>query len=568
MSGGRPSLCTGCGNKPKAKRGPNPYCDDCMPGGPFTPPPCRRCGSAEDYFAGGLCRRCHLFAPQRVDSCRDCLAWGATRTNKWLCRPCVTWRATHATVAACSICAHTLHLSPAGLCRLCRVQARLHRQPKNALNPAAANRHGAQLFFADMHKAATFGTRREATPALEQISPVTHRQLVLLTVPRDLSGLGRSVVGPPRAPALAAALNAHVNDYAARAGWHYTKTSDVRAGIRLILGMQDTPGAPITVSELAVLLTLPGMATRAIRDVLDEVGMLDDDRVPAISRWVHAHLDDLPEPMRHEMNVWFDVMHHGSTSPPRAKPRSTQTINLYLRAALPALHQWVDNGHTSLREITRHDVIAVLPPAGIQRAMFGRAIRSIFTILKAHRLVFANPATRIQTWADASQPPTTTDLDAVRAALNSANPAQALIAALVAYHALPAGQLADLTLTHLRDGHLHIDGRTIPLAPPAARRLRDWLDHRHARWPTSTNPHLFIHHYNAASHGPPSRLWIYRTLAIPGGARAVRRDRILHEAIATAGDTRRLCDLFGLSIQQASRYTDAVREPDAPTTGS
>jgi hypothetical protein len=58
---------------------------------------------------------------------------------------------------------------------------------------------------------------------------------------------------------------------------------------------------------------------------------------------------------------------------------------------------------------------------------------------------------------------------------------------------------------------------------------------------------------------------VFLTLALPGGVQALRSDRILHEAIATDGDPRRLCDLFGLSIQCAGRYTDAVSEPATPT---
>lgn len=44
-------------------------------------------------------------------------------------------------------------------------------------------------------------------------------------------------------------------------------------------------------------------------------------------------------------------------------------------------------------------------------------------------------------------------------------------------------------------------------------------------------------------------------------AQAIRQDRILDEAIATAGDARRLTDLFGLSITQAARYTTAADHP-------
>ena len=54
--------------------------------------------------------------------------------------------------------------------------------------------------------------------------------------------------------------------------------------------------------------------------------------------------------------------------------------------------------------------------------------------------------------------------------------------------------------------------------------------------------------------------WIKLNLDSPFGAQALRQDRILHKAIATEGDSRRVCDLFGLGIQQASRYTDAIAE--------
>jgi len=47
-------------------------------------------------------------------------------------------------------------------------------------------------------------------------------------------------------------------------------------------------------------------------------------------------------------------------------------------------------------------------------------------------------------------------------------------------------------------------------------------------------------------------------------AKAIREDRILDEAIATAGDARRISDLFGLSVTQATRYTN-VLDPPATT---
>lgn len=50
----------------------------------------------------------------------------------------------------------------------------------------------------------------------------------------------------------------------------------------------------------------------------------------------------------------------------------------------------------------------------------------------------------------------------------------------------------------------------------------------------------------------PASPWISHTLGI--SPQAVREDRILDEALATGGDIRRLCDLFGLTVGGAERY--------------
>jgi hypothetical protein len=47
--------------------------------------------------------------------------------------------------------------------------------------------------------------------------------------------------------------------------------------------------------------------------------------------------------------------------------------------------------------------------------------------------------------------------------------------------------------------------------------------------------------------------------------RRIREDRILHEAHATGGDVRKLCDLFGLSIKGAECYTSAPGRPGPVT---
>jgi hypothetical protein len=61
---------------------------------------------------------------------------------------------------------------------------------------------------------------------------------------------------------------------------------------------------------------------------------------------------------------------------------------------------------------------------------------------------------------------------------------------------------------------------------------------------------------------PATHSWVSRTIG--ASAQAIREDRILHEAQASNGDIRRLCDLFGLTPGGAERYT----RPAGTTTGS
>lgn len=47
-------------------------------------------------------------------------------------------------------------------------------------------------------------------------------------------------------------------------------------------------------------------------------------------------------------------------------------------------------------------------------------------------------------------------------------------------------------------------------------------------------------------------------------AQALRIDRILYEVEQTGGDIRRICDLFGIGIETALRYSSTMREPAVP----
>lgn len=464
------------------------------------------------------------------------------------------------------------YLNDNGICRLCRKQPLF--LPGIAPDELTAHirRWGHQLYFADMFSglgvraaraAAAHQRRLSAPPQIPTRDPVRHTQLVAFTLPRDLNaGRERGFLQPPD-PGLVTYLDACVTEHAAQHGWDTKVATRARMGLHILLGLQDTPGAAIAASEVTVL-SFMDVPVRPVLDNLAAAGFLHDDRVPTIERWFTAKIADLPAAMATDVQLWFEVMRHGHTSPPRSKPRAPRTVQSKLRWALPALHTWAAAGHEHLREIAREDVLAILPAAGTARHTMLQGLRSIFRLLKAHKRVFVNPTARIPLGRLAGRVPLPAPVDRIREALASGDPTRAAIAALVAFHALSSGQLRDLQLTDVRDGRLHLGDRRIPLAPPARERLRAYLDYRAHRWPGTANAHLFIHYRSANHTGPVQIEWLAHRLGL--STQALREDRIVDELLATGGDIRRLCDLFGLSISGAERYIAVLDHPELAET--
>lgn len=260
------------------------------------------------------------------------------------------------------------------------------------------------------------------------------------------------------------------------------------------------------------------------------------------------------------------MLRDGSTITPRTRPRTSMTARVYVAAVIPALRTWTKHGYHSLREVTRDDVLAVLPTERNRHANALSALRSLFRLLKARRITFINPVTRIRTAPGAPVQLVPMDLDQVRAALTSSDPARAAITALIAFHAPRISHLRALRLTDLRDGRLFLPQHTIVLAQPVRVRLAAWLDERARRWPETSNPYLFIHHHNAVRTRPVSAGWITNTIGI--SAQLIRQDRILDEALVTHGDVRRICDMFGLTVSSAIRYTYTADPPDTDHVSS
>lgn len=424
-----------------------------------------------------------------------------------------------------------------------------------------ANQHGQQLFLVG-----TFRQKRDrAAPPAAPLPPVgqypaRHQQLVLFDQARDLTRTRLGADEPPL-PALAALLDRTAVDHAERHGWSRTRLVTARAAIRSILALQDAPGSLITASEVSALAPL-GFNIQPVLEILAAAEMLDDDREPAITGWFARQFKDLalPEPMLSELTTWFEVLRDGSTTAPRSRPRSHVTIRIRVRTVLPTLRAWSAAGHNSLREITHDQVRAALPETGSPRALLGSSLRSLFRLLKARKMVFTNPTARLRTGKPETRQPLPLDLNVLRGAISSTDPARTAIATLFAFHAPRSQQVRELQLTDVRDGRLYLPDRTVFLAEPVRERISAWLDHRSRRWPSTANPHLFINAYTAVRAGPVSTVWVNDILGV--SPQAVREDRILHEAIASGGDVRRLCDLFGLSVNGADRYAAVLDHPD------
>lgn len=561
----RPRLCAGCGSRPVAHKG-NKYCFDCRPPGRGArrPPPCRSCGSTDDYYSAGKCARCHRLAPRVVDSCRDCLAWGVTRTLKWLCHACVGWRESYPERGACGVCGEERHLGRGGYCRLCwRTasdirEATRRERPYRPLDVVGANRNGQQLFFADMRRPRADPTPQTAPrpqPARTYSSPRCRaRQLSLLDQPQTWA-VRHGIPDPPD-PAVAAALDERARDLAARHGWSSTHLKRVRLGLHLALGIEQTPGTKVRASTVVGLSSLGRSGIDLVLMVLEDADMLDDDRIPAVDAWFEQQVETLPPKIVEELNVWFDVMRHGSLTAPRRRPRAETTIRLHLLSTLPTIRTWAEAGHASLREISRNDFIAALPDKGNPRAVLGSGLRSIFKVLKSKALVFVNPTAGIRTGRPERRQPLPLDVSVLREGLDSDDPARAALTAMLAFHGLRPGELRHLKLTDVRGGHLYVAHRRVVLAPPVRQRLSIYLDYRNSRWPRTANPHLFVHPSTATKTDPVGGRWLGLKLGV--AARAIRDDRILEEALATGGDLRRLSDLFGISIDAASRYLPGV----------
>lgn len=564
-----PPMCGSCQARRVAWTRPRvDVCYDCLPGGPFTPPACSACGTDQDYFSQGLCGRCHPRSPLHVGSCKICLAWGVYPRHNWTCWACRWWRA-NCPEQTCQYCGRLTRVGDQGACRLCLSQAQRLQEPGRSRDLAAANRHGQQLFFANIlikrHKTPRLradpwrARSRNSLPFADGTGFMDHvpEQLTLFDLAPD----------PEVVRALAAVADSDltrycasiVDEHAARFGWSARQRNDVIRSLRLLQTLRTTPTAKIRVGEVLMLPRYQGNITSTM-DVLRQAGLLIEDQPSPLRAYLSTRTADLPPQMVQHLELWLDIMVHGSRTAPRQLPREPQTVRLHLDGVTPAVTTWAQAGYRSFAEVTPEDVkAAVTAQTGARRRFAETGLKSLFKVLHGRKLIFTNPARRLPTTQIRANTPMPLDPATVRQELNSPDPAVALCVALVAFHGLTPKELRFLKLTDIADGSLTLHERVLPLAAPVRSRLAAWLDHRQRTWPETANPHLLINRKTAPRLTPPGPAWPWTRTALR--PQALREDRILHELHVT-GDLRRICDLFGLSVQGATRYLTTIEHPD------
>jgi hypothetical protein len=571
-------MCQACGLRPQAYQDRR-FCYDCKPGTNGRPLPCRRCGASGDYWSGRLCRRCHPAAPQLPDSCRDCLAWGATRTLKWLCAACMGWRHLHPATGPCISCRRAMALNEHQACRLCWLQTFYYQaqagRPRDVL---AANPGSQQLWLANMgnpnngyrpHPRRDYGSPRdqihptgpnarvEPEPAAPRATPDPD-QLDLFAYHRVEATARKFGFGEPPSIRFAGMLDELVLDQSRRHGWSDKQTRDARIALRVLQARRGLIATPINASDVLALKEL-GLTIRLAMAVLTDNALLLEDREPLLQAWFARQIRSLPEPMAIELRTWFDVLHYGSTTPPRSRPRHDVTIKTRTLWAMPTLRAWAEAGHRSLREITREDILAVLPAEGTPRVTLGNGLRSIFATLKRHRVLFTNPMARMRIGNVERRIPMPIDTERIRAAFESADPTTAAITTLIGIHGLRPSEASALLLTDVRDSRIKLADRSILLAPATKARLDAYLAHRREKWSGSINPHFLIHSRSAATLEQVKVPWLTDKLGMP--ANALRQDRILAEVYA-GGDLRQICEFFGVTIATAEHYASALTDPE------
>jgi len=424
------------------------------------------------------------------------------------CTACSVFRGTCPGQDQCAGCGRTTAVRK-GSCRLCWNQARADaratgRRPGRAKAVWFLDGVGAchQLFFAEMVITRGAGTtpppkhKGRGRPAKPPPAPAGRprsrwAQLRLLDdARRDLTRANEEAHAGAGNPWLAWAHYLAYRRGEAR-GWRPKVHAEVRrAPVLVLAGFAD--GDMVRRSELAPAMRALGIGADRAAEVLDEMGVLADDRRPSFEDWLERKLDGLAEGVGHPAGAWVRTLRDGG---PRSTARHPATAMAHMNNLRPVLLDWPAR-HGHLREVTRDDVVAVLEDLhGSRRSNVLVWLRPLFAFSTRQHTVFRNPARGIKVGQQVYrvvQPLGQDDID--QAIKVAKTPADRLALVLAAVHAARPKAIRELLIEDVDLGNrrLTIAGRTRPIDELTHRVLLEWLDYRRTRWPATANPHLII----------------------------------------------------------------------------
>ncbi|MFI6449116.1 tyrosine recombinase XerC [Kitasatospora sp. NPDC050543] len=547
-------------------------------------------GAAEVLRRAGLLR---LRAKPRISrwptgSCGHCGCWGVTRG---LCRGCETWKSLvgRYPVGPCTRCGRSaLPLSAKDRrCRGCSIHVREHgshddpawTQLQIAINGRTAvqlkNEQGS--FGYDPDERPRRARERERDRRRKPERPLSAHlvdpdQGTLFALDRDWARVG--LLSADQLPVLTGQAERLLADFT-RASRGQSRLVDpnphghtaMLRALRIVVAWLGV-AAPIRERDLRTLAALDNnISGQRVIWFLAEQGLLEPDpsrhadiHMPAIE----AKLRQLPAPMAEELRCWVKVLKgQGRLQHPT---QNSQRIRTDLGRALPVLQEWAGRVE-SLREITPEDFTAALKARqGSQARSVHYVFRSIFRALRQERLIFRDPTRGISLPAVVTLP-NPLPSDQLAGLLERARgPLAQLLVALVAVHAVPPSEAAQIRLGDvdlargrlvLRRGYrrhtVYLDALTVEL-------IGAWLRERRQAWPTSSNPYLLVSSQTALDiAGPPISgfLQSYAFKQVGTTARALWQDRLLFEAQQTA-DPLHLMRLFGVSDSTAMKYVHAA----------
>lgn len=499
-------------------------------------------------------------------SCLTCFAWGVLPGRH--CSACYSFVQNHPP-GECAGCHRIVPLKK-DYCRLCWCQASLDaRGQVTVLAPYLQRVRRHQLFFAWMQKPRQPGPRlgkrgrrplRPRPVPASALNPATGCvQLRLFDAPRDFTCFDRRQHGVLDNSWLLWVQHVARQLGEAR-GWTTWVARDVdRALVILLSGHLE--GERVRYSELFPALRAHGLSVERTVEVLNQVGLLDDDRVPAFEQWLDRKLADLALGIRRDTEAWIRLLRDGG---PRSRPRDINTIWAYLNEIRPILLDWSDR-YDHLREVTRDDLVAIADSLhGNKRHHTLSVLRSLFRHCRKTGTIFRDPAARIRIGRQPYGIVQPLQPAEVREAITAANtPAARLALALAAIHAARPKAIRELQLDDIDLGNrrLVIAGHARPLDELTRQAILCWLDYRRSRWPNTANPHLIVSQQSALETGPVSKVWITNALrGLTATLERLRVDRQLEEALTHGPDPLHLSVVFGLDEKTAIRYATAARQ--------